>query len=112
MRSSSALALAGVLLVAGLAPAFAAAPATPSGDRDAYYRACVKVSPGLAKACGCRADFAMKLQSQELRTDIILSMANPNAYAAKARAGKVSADIIHGWEQFSADSAKQCGIDN
>jgi len=89
-----------------------AAPASAAVDEHAaYYNACVKVSPGLKAACACRADAAMKA-SPELRADIILSMSNPGAYAAKARAGKVPAAIIHQWEQFSADSARQCHVDN
>lgn len=100
---------AGLLLLLG---GFGAVPATAAADEHAaYYNACVKVSPGLKTACACRADAAMKV-SPELREDIILSMANPGAYAAKARSGKVSANIIHQWEQFSADSARVCHIDN
>jgi len=100
---------AGLLLLLG---GFGAAPAQAAADEHAaYYNACVRVSPGLKAACACRADAAMKA-SPELREDIILSMANPGAYAAKARSGKVSANIIHQWEQFSADSARTCHIDN
>ncbi len=112
MRQPLAAILAVALLAFSALAAGSAQAANPASDRDAYYKACVRISPGLKTACGCRADFAMKLQSEELRSDIILSMANANAYAAKARAGKVPADIIHQWEQFSADSAKQCGIEN
>jgi hypothetical protein len=96
--------LAGGLGVAG--PAMAAAD-----EHAAYYNACIRVSPALKAACACRADAAMKVGA-ELRADIILSMSNPGAYAAKARSGKVSANIIHQWEQFSADSARQCHVDN
>jgi hypothetical protein len=103
-------------LMAGLAMAtllggWSGVGAAMADDQSAYYAACVKVSPGLKSACACRAKASMKA-SPELRQDIILSMSNPNAYTAKARAGKVSNDIIHQWEIFSADSAKQCGVDN
>jgi hypothetical protein len=109
MRQVLAAAFASATLLVGwgaIGPAQAA-----TDDRAAYYNACVKISPALKSACACRADAAMKA-SPELRGDIILSMSNPNAYAAKARAGKVSNDIIHQWEEFSGDSAKQCGVDN
>jgi hypothetical protein len=105
------------LLAAGFAAATLIAawggPASAAtDDRTAYYDACVKVSPGLKAACACRADAAMTLASPELRADIILSMSNASAYAARARAGKVSPAIIHQWETFSAESARTCGIDN
>src|SRR3569833_2337402 len=107
MRRGLVAAVAAATLLGGwggTAPAMA-------DDQSAYYAACVKVSPGLRSACACRAKASMKA-SPELRQDIILSMSNPSAYTAKARAGKVSSDIIHQWEIFSADSAKQCGVDN
>lgn len=105
------------LLGAGLAAATivgaASQPAAAAADdRAAYYNACVRVSPALTRACACRADAAMSLASPELRADIILSMSNPDAYTARARAGKVPPDIIHQWEKFSAASAGRCGVDN
>ena len=48
--------------------------------------------------------------SPQLRADIILSMSNPGKYAARAR--QVTHDEIGEWATFSADTAKQCGIDN
>lgn len=107
MRKMVGAMLAAVTLIAGLG---VAAPAR-ADDQAAYYNACVKVSPALKSACACRAAAAMNA-SPELRENIILSMSNPNAYTAKARAGKVSKDIIRQWEIFSADSARQCGVDN
>jgi hypothetical protein len=83
---------------------------TPA-ERAEYYNACVKISPSMKGPCGCRADAAMSA-SPELRADIILSMSKPDAYAAKARSGKVSNDVIHQWETFSGDTAKKCGVDN
>lgn len=95
------------------APAVAAKPATtsaaPAGEQAAYYNACIGVSPALKTQCACRAQAAMKY-SPQLRADIILSMSNPARYAAKAKS--IPHSEIAEWEQFSADSAKQCGIDN
>jgi len=107
MRGFLTIGLVGAVVLSGCG---VAAPAL-ADDQSTYYAACVRVSPGLKTACACRAQAAMKA-SPELRQDIILSMSNPNGYAAKARAGKVSADVIHQWEVFSADSAKRCGVDN
>lgn len=107
MRMLMGAMLAAVTLVGGWG---LSAPAR-ADDQAAYYNACVKISPALKSACACRAAAAMNA-SPELRENIILSMSNSNAYAAKARAGKVSKDIIRQWEIFSADSAKRCGVDN
>jgi len=99
------------MLMAGAAEA-AKPPAYPPGtpaEQAAYVAACVKVSPTLKTQCTCRAAAAMKY-SPQLRADIMLSMSNPTKYAARSRSIPHS-EIVE-WETFSADSAKQCGIDD
>lgn len=91
---------------AATAPSFA--PGTPQEQAE-YYNACIKVAPQLKSGCACRAAAAMKY-SPQLRADIILSMSNPAKYAARAKS--VSHNEMYEWETFSADTAKQCGIDN
>ena len=111
------VAAAAVLMVAGgfgVAPALAAtkaasfAPGTPQ-EQAAYYNACVKVSPALKDGCACRAQAAMKY-SPLLRADIILSMSNAGKF--RARSMQISHDEHDEWAVFSADTAKQCHIDN
>lgn len=113
MRRTMVAALAASLLLGGPAGALAARPsmmsAAPAGEQAAYYNACVRVSPALKTQCACRAQAAMKY-SPQLRADIILSMTNTAKYAARARS--IPHSEIAEWETFSADSAKQCGIDN
>ncbi|MDR3471796.1 MAG: hypothetical protein P4M09_08930 [Devosia sp.] len=118
MRQVLATAMAAGLVAAALggtlpasarmaaAPRFA--PGTPA-EQAAYYNACLKVSPTLKAGCACRAQAAMKY-SPQLRADIILSMSNPEKF--RPRSLQITHDEHTEWAVFSADTAKQCGIDN
>jgi len=114
MRQVLVAAAAALVLAGGFAPALAAtkaaafAPGTPQ-EQAAYYNACIKVSPALKDGCACRAQAAMKY-SPQLRADIILSMSNAGKF--RARSMQISHDEHDEWAVFSADTAKQCHIDN
>jgi hypothetical protein len=116
MRQVWTAALAGAVLVIGFgltAPAWAAKPAAfapgTAQEQQAYYNACVKVSPALKAGCACRAQAAMKY-SPQLRADIILSMSSPEKF--RIRSEKISHEEHSEWAVFSGDTARLCHIDN
>ncbi len=98
-------------MVFGLLAGFGGAPAL-ADDQSAFKAGCLKVSPGRDAICSCLAAEAMSKADPQLRADLILSMAQPAKYTAKAQNGGISADEMTRWIDFSSESAAKCHVDN
>lgn len=100
-----------VLLAGGLAAPLPALAAGGASQAAQFRAACIHVSPDKPAMCACLASFVMSVDPQ-LRADIILSMANPAKYRAKAEAGKISHAEMNRWIQYNGASGRKCHVDD
>ena len=98
-------------MVVGISAGFAATPAQ-ADDQAAFHAACLKISPGQEAMCSCLAAEAMAKADPQLRADLILSMAQPAKYTAKAQKGGIPPEEMTRWIDFSSESAAKCHVDN
>lgn len=76
---------------------------------EAFIAACMAGDGGSRQTCICLDDVAGKTLSAQMRGYVVLSMSQPQVFAARAQKNELPGIDYRAWTDFTRKGTEQCG---